>query len=149
MPPASITRSHLWVSVLGKLDLNQLGPEQSGPGQLGPKAQWSRAQVPAPKNCPGPNCEEPIYEPLGNVDGVVLQENFPYGQAAQLATLLWRMVTNQEVKVRTLFNRENLWPFFCSFDPGPGHPGVATWCLKVVQATKNSPTVESGFFGRY
>ena len=24
-----------------------------------------------------------------------------------------------------------------------------TWCLKVVQATKNSPTVESCFFGRY
>ena len=24
-----------------------------------------------------------------------------------------------------------------------------TWCLKEVQATKNSPTVESGFFGRY
>ena len=24
-----------------------------------------------------------------------------------------------------------------------------TWCLKEVQTTKNSPTVESGFFGRY
>ena len=27
--------------------------------------------------------------------------------------------------------------------------GGVTWCLKEVQATKNSPTVESGFFGRY
>ena len=26
---------------------------------------------------------------------------------------------------------------------------VNTWSLMVVQATKNSPTVESGFFGMY
>ena len=35
-------------------------------------------------------------------DRVMLQEHFPYGQAAQLATLLWRRVTNQQVKVRAL-----------------------------------------------
>ena len=39
---------------------------------------------------------------MSTLDRVLLQEHFPYGQAAQLATLLWRSVTNQEVKVRAL-----------------------------------------------
>jgi len=36
---------------------------------------------------------------LGNATRLYHKEHFPYGQAALLATLLWRRVTNQEVKV--------------------------------------------------
>ena len=37
----------------------------------------------------------------------------------------------------------------CGREHGSNILGELTWCLKEVQATKNSPTVESGFFGRY
>ena len=50
------------------------------------------------------------------------QEHFPYGEAARLATLLWRKVTNQEVKVRALFNGG--FCHSCSVDLGPRHPGA-------------------------